>query len=98
MKDFFTFPSLGGDFPQLGYDLENGVPVAAFGVSDAKKYLIAALVKRRVLYVTADALSAQRAAAAIATLSPRRVALSASRRGGEAAESGAAKRGRRDKG
>ncbi len=75
MKDFFSFQSLGGDFVGLGYDLENGVPAAAFGMSDSRKYLVCALVKRRALYVTADALTAQRAAESIAALSGKRVSL-----------------------
>ena len=79
MKDFFSFQSLDGDFPRLGYDLENGVPTAAFGLSDARKYLTCALVRRRVLYVAADALSARRAAAAIAALSAKKVALLAAK-------------------
>ncbi len=75
MKDFFSFQSLGGDFPGLGYDLENGLPVAAFGMSDARKYLTCALVRRRALYVTADILTAQRAAESIAALSGKKVSL-----------------------
>lgn len=63
----------------LGADLHNGVPVAAFGVSDPQKYLICALAEGRALYVAADALSAQRARDAIATLSGKRVALLAAK-------------------
>ncbi len=75
MKDFFSFEQLGGDYPLLGGDLSHGVPVAAFGVSDAHKYLIAALVEGRAVYITADALSAQRAASSISALSGKRCAL-----------------------
>ncbi len=72
---FFSFENLGGDYPLLGADLKNGVPTAVFGVSDAHKYLIAALIDRPVVYFTADALSAQRAQSAISALSGKRCAL-----------------------
>ena len=73
MKDFFSFRSLGGDFAELGAAIENRMPVAAFGLSDARKYLTCALVRGRALYVTADALTAQRAAESIAALSGKKV-------------------------
>ncbi len=79
MKGFFSFEQLGGDYPLLGADLGHGVPVAAFGLSDAQKYLVASLAERRAVYVTADALSAQRAAESIAALSGKRVALLAAK-------------------
>ncbi len=72
---FFDFGQIGGDYPLLGADLTNGVPAAAFGVSDAHKYFIAALAEPRTVYITADALSARRAAQAIEAISGRRVAL-----------------------
>ena len=53
---FFTFENLGGDHPLLGANVENGVPTAAFGLSDAQKYLVASLFGRPVVYLTADAL------------------------------------------
>ncbi len=79
MKDFFSYESLGGEFPPFRRDLESGLPMAAVGVSDAQKYLIAALTKGRSVYLTADALSAQRARDAIAALSGKRVALLAAK-------------------
>ena len=75
MNNFFSFEQLGGDFTLLGEDLISGVPVAAFGVSDARKYLIASLAPGRALYVAPDALSSQRAGEAIAALSGKKVAL-----------------------
>lgn len=75
MKGFFTFDNLGGEFPNLGKNIENGVPVAAYGVSDPQKYLIASLVGRRAVYIAADALTAQRAYSAISALSGKKCAL-----------------------
>lgn len=72
---FFTFENLGGDYPLLGANIENGVPAAAFGVSDAQKYLIAALFARPVVYITADALTAKKAYEAISVLSGKKCTL-----------------------
>ncbi len=69
---FFSFENLGGDYPLLNASVENGIPTAAFGLSDAHKYLIASLWARPVLYLTADALSAQRAFEAISVLSGKK--------------------------
>ncbi len=78
-RGFFAFETLGGDYPLLGAAVSNGIPVSVAGVSDAQKYLIASLFAGRIVYLTADALSAQRAAAAIGTLSGKRVALLAAK-------------------
>lgn len=75
MNGFFSFEQLGGDYPLLGADLFNRVPTAAFGLSDPLKYLTCALFCGRAIYITADALSAQRARDAIAALSGKKVAL-----------------------
>ncbi len=77
--NFFSFEQMGGDYPLLGGDLRSGMPVAAFGLADPQKYLIAALAARRAIYITADALTAQRAAGDIAALSKKRVALLAAK-------------------
>jgi len=74
MKGFFSFETLSGEYALLGKDVEHGVPTAAYGVSDAQKYLIAACVPRRLLYLTADALTAKKACDAIAALSGKRCA------------------------
>ena len=79
MKGFFSFDTLNGDYPLLGAAVANGIPTAVSGVSDAQKYWIASLFEGRVVYLTADALTAQRAAAAIRTLSGKRVALLAAK-------------------
>ena len=75
MRGFFSFDALNGDYPLLGAAVSNGIPVAVSGVSDAQKYFIASLFAGRIVYLTADALTAQRAAEAIRALSGKRVAL-----------------------
>ncbi len=75
MNGFFTFEQIGGEYPLLGEDVRRGLSAAVFGVSDELKYLIAACCSRRLVYITADALSAQRARESIAALSGKRVAL-----------------------
>ncbi len=75
MRGFFSFEALGGEYPLLGATVANGAPTAVFGASDAQKYLIASLFAGRVAYITADALTAKRAAETIERLSGRRCAL-----------------------
>ena len=79
MKGFFNYDDLGGEFSQLGRDLKSGMSLAVSGVSDPEKYLIAALTEGRAVYLAADALSARRAAEAIAALSGKRPALLAAK-------------------
>ena len=79
MKGFFNFRDVGGQFPELGRDLASGMSLAAFGVSDPQKYLIAALAEGRAVYIAADALSARRAQEAIFALSGKRCALLAAK-------------------
>ena len=71
----FTFDNAGQDFALLGRDVENGAPVACYSLADPLKYFTASLCRGRAVYVTADALSAQRAAQSIGALSDKRVAL-----------------------
>ena len=75
MKNFFTYSELGGEYPLFQRDLESGLPLAAVGVSDAQKYLLASLTRGRAVYIAADALSAKRAYDAIVALSGKRCAL-----------------------
>ncbi len=75
MKGFFSFEQLSGEYALLGKDIEHGVPTAAYGLSDAQKYLIGALPALRVVYVTADGLAAKRARDAISALSGKRCVL-----------------------
>ena len=74
-KNFFTFKSLGGAYPALENELRLGTPMAVFGVSDVHKYLIASLFENKVLYLTADAVSAGRAYSAISAFSGKKCAL-----------------------
>ncbi len=78
-RGFFSFEALGGDYPLLGAAIANTIPTAVSGVSDAQKYLIASLCAGRIVYLTADALTAQRAADAIRALSGKQVALLAAK-------------------
>ncbi len=71
-ENFFTYKNLGGDLPALENDIRLGMPTAAFGLSEAHKYLLAALTRGRLLYVCADAVSAQRACAGVAALSGKK--------------------------
>ena len=76
---FFSFENLGGEYPLLEADIRRGTPTAAFGVSDAIKYMIAGLTDFPVLYVTADAVSAQKAAREIAVFSGKQTAFLAAK-------------------
>lgn len=76
MKDnFFTYRNLAGELPALENDVRLGTPTAAFGVSEAHKYLIASLAGRKTLYIAADAVAAGKAYASISTLSGKKCAL-----------------------
>ena len=74
-KNFFSCEELGGEYPSLGNDIRRGVPTAVFGVSEPHKYLTASLFGGRLLYMTADALSARRAAENLRTLAGEDVVL-----------------------
>ena len=67
-KNFFSYENLGGEYVPLGNDLRLGVPTAVFGVSEPHKYLTAALCRGSLLYVTADGISARRAAQSLSAL------------------------------
>ncbi|MDE6586015.1 MAG: transcription-repair coupling factor [Clostridia bacterium] len=72
IKNFFTFKNLNGEYPQLEEDIRLGTPTAVFGLSDYHKYLVASLAKQTVLYITPDALSANRAYEAVKILSGKK--------------------------
>lgn len=74
-KNFFSYENLGGEYPSLYEDLRLGVPTAVFGVSEPHKYLTAALTRTNFLYVTADALSAKRAAENLSALTGEKAVL-----------------------
>lgn len=75
MKErFFTPENLKGEFSRFEADLRRGTPAAVFGASDSLKYLLVSLSPYPVLYVTADGVSAKRAAGDIAALSGKKTA------------------------
>ena len=64
-RNFFTFTQLGSEYSALEQDIRRGTPTAVFGVSDSLKQLISSCIPYPILYVTADAVSAKRAAVRI---------------------------------
>ena len=68
-QEFFNAMQLGGEYPSYVEDVRRGTPTAVFGVSDSLKYLLAGLSPYPVVYVTADGVSARKAAENIAALS-----------------------------
>ena len=75
MKNFFSFNQIGGEYPALADELRRGTPTAVFGVADSLKYLIAAMIEKPVLYITADSVSAQKVAENVAALSGKETAV-----------------------
>lgn len=67
-RDFLQLQQLGEEFIPYAEDIRRGTPTAVFGVSDAFKYLLAGLTPYPVVYVTADGVSARKAAENIAAL------------------------------
>ena len=78
-RNFFTFDEIGGNYPAYAEDVRRGAPTAVFGVSDSLKYLLAGMTEFPVVYVTADALSAQKAADNIAALTGKKTAVLAAK-------------------
>lgn len=80
MKEhFFSFDNIGGEYPQLKEELRRGTPTAIFGVSDSMKYLVASLIDAPVVYITADGVSARKAAENAAALSGKKTAVLAAK-------------------
>ena len=80
MKEkFFSFSQLNGEYPELCENIRCGTPTAVFGISDPHKYLIAALIDRPIVYVTADSTASRKAAENIASLSGKSVELLAAK-------------------
>ncbi len=71
---FFNFSHFGEEYAEYAEELRRGAPTAVFGVADSLKYLLAGLTPFPVLYVTADGVSAKKAAENIAALSGKRTA------------------------
>ena len=72
-QQFFTFEQMNGAYPQVEESIRRGEPTAVFGVSDGLKYLLASMISFPVVYVTADAFSAQKAVDNIRAISGKRV-------------------------
>ena len=72
-RNFFTLEQIGEEYALYAEDIRRGAPTAVFGVSDSLKYLLAGLSPCPV-YVTADAVSAKKAAENIASLSGKTTA------------------------
>ena len=72
--NFFHFNGIGGEYLSYAEDLRRGTPTAVFGVSDPLKYLLASLTPYPVVYITADGVSAKKAAENIRSLSGKTVA------------------------
>ena len=72
-RNFFSFNGIGEDYTSFQADIRRGTPTAVFGISDTMKYFLTGLIEQPVLYVTADVVSAKKAAENIAALSGKRV-------------------------
>ncbi len=71
---FFKLNEFGEEYALYAEDIRRGTPTAVFGVSDSLKYLLAGQSPFPVLYITADSVSAKKAAENIAALSGKRTA------------------------
>lgn len=74
-RNFFTFDEIGENYSAYAENIRRGAPTAVFGVSDSLKYLLAGLIEQPVVYVTADGISAQKAANDIAALTGKKTAV-----------------------
>ena len=74
-KEFFNFKDIGGEYPAFENEIRRGAPTAAFGVSDSIKYLLASSLPLPVLYITADGISARKAAENAAAISGKETAV-----------------------
>ena len=71
-RHFLALEQLGAEYASYANDLRRGTPTAVFGVSDSLKYLLAGLTPFPVVYVTADGISARKAADNIAALTGKK--------------------------
>lgn len=71
-RNFLRLEDLGEEYSSYANDLRRGTPTAVFGVSDSFKYLLAGLTPFPVVYVTADGISARKAADNIASLTGKK--------------------------
>ena len=72
-ESFYSFQNLKGEYPALYDDIRRGTPTAVFGVCDSLKYLLASMMEAPVVYIVADAVSAQKAKDNITSLSNKKV-------------------------
>ena len=72
-ESFYSFQNLKGEYPALYDDIRRGTPTAVFGVCDSLKYLLASMMDAPVVYIVADAVSAQKAKDNITSLSNKKV-------------------------
>ena len=78
-RSFFNLYELGEEYASYAEDIRRGTPTAVFGVSDSLKYLLAGLTPFPVVYITADGVSAQKAAENIEALSGKKTAVLAAK-------------------
>ena len=78
-RNFFTFEQIGEEYALYAEDVRRGTPTAVFGVSEPIKYLLAAMSTLPVVYVTADGVSARKAAENITALSGKKVSVLAAK-------------------
>ena len=71
-RNFFTFQQISEEYSLYEEDIRRGTPTAVFGVSDSLKYLLAGMTPYPVVYITADGVSARKAAENISALSGKR--------------------------
>ena len=78
-RSFFQLYQLGEEYASYAEDIRRGTPTAVFGVSDSLKYLLAGITPFPVVYITADGVSAQKAAENIEALSGKKTAVLAAK-------------------
>ena len=78
-RNFLTLNEISEEYAQYADELRRGTPTAVFGVSQPLKYLLAGLTPFPVVYVTADGVSAQKAAENISALTGKKTAVLAAK-------------------
>ncbi len=78
-RDFLTLEQIGEEYALYAEELRRGTPTAVFGVSDPLKYLLAGLTPYPVVYVTADGVTAQKAAENISSLTGKKTSVLAAK-------------------
>ena len=78
-RNFLTLNEISEEYAQYADELRRGTPTAVFGVSQPLKYLLAGLTPFPVVYVTADGVSAQKAAENISALTGKKTAMLAAK-------------------